>query len=377
MPSELFLVEFRFYIINAAKSIFLTKRNGIHSHFNAITYMSPLAQSTHITCANILSYMMVFFITCGPALYAQSFEIILDVADDATLYESSQGNIANSKGQYLFIGKTNNGELRRSLIRLDLGTEIPTDATIDSVLLLLSMNKTQNAAQDLRIYPVLGAWSEGSSDASANEGKGTSATNGDPTWIYRIFPDTLWDNEGGDFGEELLFEDSIQGSGTYTLKGTDNFITLFNQWRDGSMPNYGVMLIGNEDSQNRSSKRLASAQFSASANRPSLVVYGTYNNSTNSEEEAKLQKKAFSLAPNYPNPFNPSTNIGFSLAQAERVELTVYNQLGMLVQKLLQEYRSAGTHTIVFDAANLPSGLYFYKLKTSNGSLTRSMTLIK
>ena len=174
-----------------------------------------------------------------------------------------------------------------------------------------------------------------------------------------------------------MFEDRIQGSGTYTLKGTDNFITLFNQWRDGSMPNYGVMLIGNEDSQNRSSKRFASAQFSASANRPSLAVYGTYNNSTNSEEEAKLQKKAFSLAPNYPNPFNPSTNIGFSLAQAERVELTVYNQLGMLVQKLLQEYRSAGTHTIVFDAANLPSGLYFYKLKTSNGSLTRSMTLIK
>ena len=106
-------------------------------------------------------------------------------------------------------------------------------------------------------------------------------------------------------------------------------------------------------------------------------MYGTYNNSTNSEEEAKLQKMIFSLAPNYPNPFNPSTNIGFTLAQAECVELTVYNQLGMPVQELLQEYRDVRTHTILFDAANLPSGLYFYQLKTSNGTLTRSMSLIK
>ena len=310
-------------------------------------------------------------------LCAQNFEITLDAADDATLYESSQGNIANSKGQYIFIGKTNNGDLRRTLIRFNLSTEIPSDATIDSVFLIINMNKTQNAAQNLRIYPVLGAWAEGSSDASANEGKGTSATDGDPTWTYRVYPDTLWNNEGGDIGEEILFEGSIQGSGTYTLKGTDNFITLFNQWRNDSMPNHGVMLIGNEDSQNRSSKRFASAQFSGSANRPSLAVYGTYNNNTNSEEESKPQKKAISLAPNYPNPFNPSTNIGFTLAQAERVELTVYNQLGMPVQKLVQEYRNAGTHTILFDATNLPSGLYFYQLKTSNGTLTRSMALIK
>ena len=326
-----------------------------------------------LTCVLFMALTMLH----PSQLHAQNFQITLDAADDATLYESSQGNIANSKGQYIFIGKTNNGDLRRTLIRFNLSTEIPSDATIDSVFLSLSMNKTQNAAQDLRIYPVLGAWEEGSSDASANEGKGTSATEGDPTWTYRVYPDTLWNNEGGDIGEEILFEGSIQGSGSYSLKGTDDFITLFDQWRKGDMPNYGVMLIGNEDSQNRSSKRFASSQFSGSANRPSLTVYGTYNNSTNSEEEATLQKMSFSLAPNYPNPFNPSTNIAFTLAQAEPVELTVYNQLGMPVQKLLQEYRNAGTHSILFDAANLPSGLYFYQLKTSNGTLTRSMSLIK
>ena len=99
---------------------------------------------------------MVFFITIGPALYAQGTEISLDVADDATLYESSQGDIANGKGQYIFIGMTNNGDLRRSLIRFDLGTEIPSNATIDSVLFLINMNKTRNTAQELLAYPVLG-----------------------------------------------------------------------------------------------------------------------------------------------------------------------------------------------------------------------------
>ena len=333
----------------------------------------------HKSTLNLLTctLFMVLTMLLPSKLCAQNFVVTLDAVDDATLYESSQGNIANSKGQYIFIGKTNNGDLRRTLIRFNLSTEIPSDATIDSVFLYLSMNKTQNAAQDLKIYPVLGAWAEGTSDASSNEGKGTSATDGDPTWTYRVYPDTLWNNEGGDIGEEILFEGSIQGSGSYSLEGTDDFTTLFNQWRKGDMPNYGMMLIGNEDSQNRSSKRFASAQFSGSANRPSLTVYGTYNNSTNNEEEAKLQKKTFSLAPNYPNPFNPSTNIAFTLAQAEPVELTVYNQLGMPVQKLLQEYRNAGTYTIQFDAANLPSGLYFYQLKTSNGTLTRSMSLIK
>jgi hypothetical protein len=100
---------------------------------------------------------MVLTIFNPSKLCAQNFDIILNATDDATLYESSQGNIANSKGQYIFIDKTNNGDLCLTLIRFNLGTEIPSDATIDSVFLSLSMNKTQNAAQDLRIYPVLGA----------------------------------------------------------------------------------------------------------------------------------------------------------------------------------------------------------------------------
>ena len=167
------------------------------------------------------------------------------------------------------------------------------------------MNKTRNPEQNLLVYPVLGAWSEGSSDASANEGQGTTATQGDPTWTYRVYPDTLWNNNGGDFGEKIMFEGTIKGSGTYMLKGTDNFITLFNHWRNGSMPNYGVMLVGNEDSQNRSSKRFASREFNDTANRPALMVYGKYGEGTNNEPEHMVSMDVFSLAPNYPNPFNP------------------------------------------------------------------------
>ncbi len=138
-----------------------------------MTIAHPYQSTLYLLTTGLL---MVLTLSHPSQLYAQNFQITLDAADDATLYESSKGNIANSKGQYIFIGKTNNGDLRRSLIRFNLGTEIPSDATIDSVFLFLSMNKTQNAVQDVRIYPVLGAWAEGSSDASANEGKGISAT---------------------------------------------------------------------------------------------------------------------------------------------------------------------------------------------------------
>ena len=74
------------------------------------------------------------------------------------------------------------------------------------------------------------------------------------------------------------------------------------------MPNYGIILIGNEDSLNRSSKSFASREFSNSTNRPALKVYKTYNNGSNNV----ITKALFSLASNYTNPFNPSSNLSFT-----------------------------------------------------------------
>lgn len=85
----------------------------------------------------------------------------------------------------------------------------------------------------------------------------------------------------------------------------------------------------------------------------------------------------FKLNQNYPNPFNPSTVISFALASASPVRLQVYDVKGSLIRTLIDGRMTAGTHQFTFNATNLPSGVYFYRLRTPNGVQTKKMTLIK
>lgn len=85
----------------------------------------------------------------------------------------------------------------------------------------------------------------------------------------------------------------------------------------------------------------------------------------------------FQLKQNFPNPFNPATKIQYSLPVATDVSLKVYNALGQEVASLVNEYRSAGTYEVVFDAQSLASGLYYYTLRAGNFVETKKMVLIK
>jgi len=85
----------------------------------------------------------------------------------------------------------------------------------------------------------------------------------------------------------------------------------------------------------------------------------------------------YRLNQNYPNPFNPSTEISFSLAKSEKVKLTVYNLLGKEVAVLVNGTRNAGSQSVTFDAKNLCSGVYFYKLEAGSTVLSKKMLLLK
>ena len=98
--------------------------------------------------------------------------------------------------------------------------------------------------------------------------------------------------------------------------------------------------------------------------------------------EAGYPRKSFTLYQNYPNPFNPSTAISFELERPEDVRLTVFNTLGQRVATLLDQRIEAGRHIFNFrgirdDGTALPSGIYFYRLETRNGSELKAMTLIR
>jgi len=86
---------------------------------------------------------------------------------------------------------------------------------------------------------------------------------------------------------------------------------------------------------------------------------------------------AYSLSQNYPNPFNPSTKISFSLPKAGSVKLIVFDILGREVATLVNDYRTAGTHSVEFNALNLASGVYLYRIESGDFSDVKKMMLIK
>jgi hypothetical protein len=83
------------------------------------------------------------------------------------------------------------------------------------------------------------------------------------------------------------------------------------------------------------------------------------------------------LHPNYPNPFNASTEIHFSLLEASHVQLVVYDVLGREVDRLVDGFLEAGDHRVRWEAASVPSGVYLYRLQASSFTKTQRMTLLK
>ncbi|MEP1304344.1 MAG: T9SS type A sorting domain-containing protein [Balneola sp.] len=96
-----------------------------------------------------------------------------------------------------------------------------------------------------------------------------------------------------------------------------------------------------------------------------------------SNEENPEIPTSVSLKQNYPNPFNPTTTIRFELDQATFAKLAVYDLLGRKVRELVNEIRPAGINTIQFDATNLASGVYLYRLEANGVVQTKRLTLIK
>jgi hypothetical protein len=95
------------------------------------------------------------------------------------------------------------------------------------------------------------------------------------------------------------------------------------------------------------------------------------------EEQLASVPKAYSLKQNYPNPFNPATKITFSLPESAKIKLAVYNVLGQQVAELVNGFRNAGNYEITWDASNLSSGIYFYRIEAGNFVSVKKMTLLK
>ncbi|NUN09097.1 MAG: T9SS type A sorting domain-containing protein [Ignavibacteriaceae bacterium] len=101
------------------------------------------------------------------------------------------------------------------------------------------------------------------------------------------------------------------------------------------------------------------------------------DNTTGIQSESKEIPTEFNLSQNYPNPFNPSTKIEVKIAKAGYFRLAVYDMTGQLVGTLIDEHLEAGVYSPRFEAGELPSGIYIYKLAGENVNFSKKMVLIK
>lgn len=171
---------------------------------------------------------------------------------------------------------------------------------------------------------------------------------------------------GGTDGEVSAFEYSINNGSNPPLDEEGVWVTVdipLDSWTPVNAPDVA---------------RGDVAQFLITSNLDVVYVANiyVYRDATVSTEPQE-NPHSFGLNQNYPNPFNPTTNIEYSIPESGNVSLEVYSLTGQLIASLVNGVQPAGSHTAVFDASNLSSGMYLYRLSTENSVQTRKMMLIK
>ncbi len=106
-------------------------------------------------------------------------------------------------------------------------------------------------------------------------------------------------------------------------------------------------------------------------------IYKTTNGGITAAQDEHARFSSFRLEQNYPNPFNPGTVIRFSLPQREYVLLKVFDVRGKELETLLDQNLATGEHSVTWKPTDLPSGVYFYRLHTTSGMLTKKLILLR
>lgn len=107
------------------------------------------------------------------------------------------------------------------------------------------------------------------------------------------------------------------------------------------------------------------------------ILYTANGGVTGIDESGDRTHATFQLKQNYPNPFNPFTVVSYELLFSSPVTLKVYDMLGREVEALVNYRQNAGSHSITFNAGNLPSGIYFYRLRSGTYSETKKFVLLR
>ncbi len=197
--------------------------------------------------------------------------IVLTPIKDNTLYENEDKS--NGVGDYLFVGTTAKGFIRRTLLAFDLSS-IPTGTQILEVRLKLTLSKSVlSTPAPLTFYRLSEDWGEGASNAEGSEGAGISALPGDATWKHRFFDTQLWTKQGGSFVITESISVNIGGIGDHSLS-SQGMVADVQGWYESSATNFGWIMLGDENAST-TAQRYESRENPIEASRPQLmIIYG-------------------------------------------------------------------------------------------------------
>jgi hypothetical protein len=329
-------------------------------------------------CSQVKMFLFAVVTVSGLAFCQPSTMVELSASLDNTLYENAIGNTSNGMGAYMFVGKTSQASRRRALLQFDVAQQIPVNAIIDSVRLILHVSKTFADFMPISLHKVLKKWGEGNSDAASEEGKGASAAVGDATWLYSAFNSESWNVAGGDFDNSPSASQDVGGAGFYSWGSTSEMRADVQAWLLQPSLNFGWLLLGNEVAS-ATAKRLDSRQNAAVNSRPKLVVY--YSTASFVATSDHVQPARIALGA-YPNPFNASIAIFYSLDQSGPMSIKVYDIRGKEIVALDEGFMNAGDHTAHWDGKDksgrsVSSGTYMAALQTGDHWKIQKMMLVR
>lgn len=200
----------------------------------------------------------------------QPVTVSLPIVQDAILYQSAAGNVANGAGQHLYTGNQAGSLKRRIVIKFTLAG-IPAGATIQDVDLKLYCNQSSGAAVNMPLHRLNADWGEGTSDDTGNESDGTTATINDATWLHRFYDTQFWNAPGGDFQPTPSASLSVGTAGAFHIWSSLGMAADMQAWVNNPASNFGWILLGDELTD-VNTKRFDSRQSAIPANWPQLTI---------------------------------------------------------------------------------------------------------
>jgi Secretion system C-terminal sorting domain len=197
--------------------------------------------------------------------------------------------------------------------------------------------------------------------------------------------DTLWTKKYDNGGIDNLNKISPTSDGGYVLAGSSLdriWVVKINMLGDTlwtSTYDIGVNEYANSIKQTKEGQYILTGgvKLGASALPDNAFLLKLGAAPTGLARSVQYFPQQFTLKQNYPNPFNPSTTIEFSLLKPGFVNIDVYNSLGKKIAKLVSEQLSKGNYHYKWDAQNLESGVYFYRIKSNGNTIVRRAVLLK